>query len=74
VIYVAHQRQLIGLIEVQDKIREEARATLKRLRATGVRLMLLTGDSEEAAKAVSQAVGIDSWRAGPTFSKKRKPT
>ncbi|MGB0388143.1 MAG: heavy metal translocating P-type ATPase [Ardenticatenaceae bacterium] len=64
VLYVAHQGQLIGLIEVQDEIRQEAQEALAALREAGIsKLLLLTGDGEEAAKALAQAVGIDAWQA-----------
>lgn len=64
VLYVAHQGQLIGLIEVQDEIRKGAEEALAALREAGIaKLLLLTGDGEEAAKALAQAVELDAWQA-----------
>jgi cation-transporting P-type ATPase C len=64
VMYVAHQDRLAGVIGVRDTIRPEAVAALAELRKAGVqRLLMLTGDGEEAARAVAQAVGLDEWRA-----------
>jgi cation-transporting P-type ATPase C len=64
VMYVAHQDRLAGVIGVRDTIRPEATAALRELRKAGVkRLLMLTGDGEEAARAVAQAVGLDEWRA-----------
>jgi cation-transporting P-type ATPase C len=63
-MYVAHQDRLIGLIGVRDKIRPEATKTLTELRAVGVtHLLMLTGDGEEAAGTVAQAVGLAEWHA-----------
>jgi len=63
-MYVAHQNQLVGLIGVRDRIRPEAASALADLRVAGVRqLLMLTGDGEEAARSVAQAVGLTEWRS-----------
>ena len=55
----------IGLIGVADRPRESARDAVQMLRDHGVRhVALLTGDHESAARAVSDAVGLDEVRAG----------
>jgi manganese/zinc-transporting P-type ATPase C len=64
VMYVAHQDRLAGVIGVRDTIRPEATTALAELRKAGVqRLMMLTGDGEEAARSVAQTVGLDEWQA-----------
>ena len=64
VMYVAHQEQLIGLIGVRDKVRPEAISAMTQLRAMGVpHLVMLSGDIEETARVVAQAVGLKDWRA-----------
>jgi cation-transporting P-type ATPase C len=64
VMYVAHQEQLIGLIGVRDKVRSEAISAMTQLRAMGVpQLVMLSGDIEETARVVAQAVGLKDWRA-----------
>jgi len=56
--------QPIGAIGVADRPRESARDALQLLRQQGVRhLAMITGDHEPAARAVSDAVGIDELRA-----------
>jgi cation-transporting P-type ATPase C len=63
-MYVAHQDRLIGLIGVRDQIRPNTAASLAQLRREGVgRLMMLTGDIEESARAVARAVGLHEWHA-----------
>jgi cation-transporting P-type ATPase C len=64
VLYVAHQDRLIGLIGVRDKIRPEAVSAVAKLRPMGVpNLIMLSGDLEETARVVAQAVGLTDWRA-----------
>jgi cation-transporting P-type ATPase C len=63
-MYIAHQNQVVGLLGVRDTIRPEAAAALAALRAAGIsQLIMLTGDGEEAARTVAQAVGLTEWRA-----------
>jgi cation-transporting P-type ATPase C len=55
---------LVGLISLRDEIRPEACSVLEELRAGGVRrLVMLTGDHPETARAVADALGITEWRA-----------
>ncbi|MDR3213227.1 MAG: heavy metal translocating P-type ATPase [Azoarcus sp.] len=52
-----------GLIAVSDRAREDSAAAVARLRATGLRVVMLTGDHHRTAAAIAAAVGIDDWRA-----------
>jgi cation-transporting P-type ATPase C len=55
---------LVGLISLRDEVRVEASAVLEELRAAGVRrLVMLTGDHPETARAVADELGITEWRA-----------
>ena len=55
---------LVGLISLRDEVRPGARDVLERLRADGVRrIVMLTGDHPETAAAVAAELGIDEWRA-----------
>jgi manganese/zinc-transporting P-type ATPase C len=63
-MYVAQQRELIGMIGVSAPVRPEAVESIGRLRKAGVNhLVMLTGDSEPVARAVAQAVGLTEWRS-----------
>jgi len=64
VVYVAHQRRLVGLIAVAVQVRQEAVGALARLRQAGVsRLVMLTGDLDSVARHVAHEVGVTEWRA-----------
>lgn len=59
VVFLARGSQLLGLLVVADPIKATTPAALGELRAAGLRIVMLTGDSEPAAKAVAQQLGID---------------
>ena len=55
---------LVGLISLRDEVRPEAAAVLTKLRATGIRrIVMLTGDHPDIAKVVAGELGIDEWSA-----------
>jgi len=63
-IYVAHQRRLVGLVAVSVQVRPEAGTALRTLRQAGVsRLVMLTGDLDGVAEYVATSVGMTEWRA-----------
>jgi P-type Cu+ transporter len=53
-----------GVMAVADTVKPSAAAALARLRRLGLRTLLLTGDSEAAARAVAAQAGIDEVIAG----------
>lgn len=55
---------LVGLVSLRDTVRAEARDVLERLRADGVtRIVMLTGDHPQTAKAVAEELGITEYRS-----------
>ncbi|MFC1474734.1 heavy metal translocating P-type ATPase, partial [bacterium] len=64
VVYVARDSQVLGVIEMEDRPRPEARQALDSVRNLGVdRLVLLTGDKEKVAKKVADELGFDEYVA-----------
>lgn len=63
VVYVAIDKTLIGFIALRDTVREDAKATIEKLKSIDITPMLLTGDNEQAASAIAGSVGIDDVRA-----------
>ncbi|HMN21685.1 MAG TPA: cation-translocating P-type ATPase [Ottowia sp.] len=51
--------RVLALLAVADTVKPHAQAALAELRALGVRTVMLSGDSQAAAQAVGQAVGVD---------------
>jgi Cu+-exporting ATPase len=58
VIFVTIDRQPAGLIGVADPIKHSTPDALAKLRADGVRVVMLTGDSRATATAVAHQLGI----------------
>lgn len=56
-VYVADD--VVGTIELQDRVKESAAAAISALQDLGLTPHLLTGDNTGAAHAVARAVGID---------------
>ena len=53
-----------GEIVLADAVKPSSTAAIARMQAMGLRLVMLSGDREEAARAVAQLVGIDEVVAG----------
>jgi Cu+-exporting ATPase len=63
VILVAVEGQAAGLIGIADSIKASAPGTLRDLKAEGLRLVMLTGDSRATAEAVAKTLGIEEFEA-----------
>jgi Cu+-exporting ATPase len=63
VVYVAKSGQLLGLISIADPIREDSAAAIKRLNNMGIRIIMVTGDNPQTAKAIAHQAGINEFRA-----------
>jgi len=61
--YFAIDNILMTRYELNDTIREGAKEAISHIRNMGIRVVMLTGDHEESAKRVAQAVGIDEVQA-----------
>jgi len=64
VMHVAVDGRLAGLIAVSDPIKASTPEAVRSLHDLGLRLIMLTGDSEETARTVAAGLGIDEFRAG----------
>ena len=62
-VLVGTETELYGVVAVADTVRPEARAVVGALADAGVRTVMLTGDNERTARAVGEAVGIETVRA-----------
>ena len=63
IVFVVEDNLFVGAIALADVIREESREAIKSLNEIGVKTVMLTGDSEDVAKWVSQELGIDEYFA-----------
>jgi Cu2+-exporting ATPase len=63
VAYVLADRKAMGAIALADIIRPESREALARLKAMGIRSIMLTGDSRSVARWVAAELGLDDYFA-----------
>jgi len=58
-IIIATKEKVLGFVMVADEIKSESVEAIKDLHALGIRVIMLTGDDEKAAKYIGSLVGID---------------
>jgi Cu2+-exporting ATPase len=63
VLHVVVDGQVAGVIAVEDEIRPESMEAVDLLHALGVRVAMITGDSQAVADSVARRLGIDEVAA-----------
>ena len=63
VMWVAEGDAAVGLIAVSDPVKTSARDAVARLKALGVRAIMLTGDNRRTARMVAESVMVDDVQA-----------
>ena len=64
ILYFAVGGKLVGVLGIEDPLREEAAETVRALRSRGIkRIVMLTGDDERTAATVAAKLGLDDFRA-----------
>jgi len=63
-LYISFDGKLLGTIALSDKLRENSKESIKRLRELGVKnIVMLTGDTKEKAEQIAKELDIDEIRA-----------
>lgn len=62
-MFFAIDNKFAAIIAVADPIKEDSIAAIKRLQKNGIRVVMLTGDNRDTAKAVAKKVGITEFFA-----------
>ena len=63
VVFTVVDGKLAGAFALADVIREESYEAVKKLKERGLKVYMLTGDSEEVAKWVAKELGVDDYFA-----------
>ena len=71
VVYVAQNGKLAGLIAIADRIKPSSADAVRRLKAMGLHVVMLTGDQRAAAESIARAAGITEVVAGVLPAGKR---
>ncbi len=59
-IYLKINTEVIGVIRLSDKIKDDAKSTIEALKKKGIMLKMFTGDRLETAKIIGERIGIDN--------------
>ncbi len=70
-MFVSVDGKLAGLVAVADPIKKTTAEAIRALHASGLRIIMATGDNERTAKAVAASLGIDEVRADMLPEKKK---
>lgn len=63
VSYLAVGAKVIGFTVISDKIKQTSKDAISRLQKEGLQVFMFTGDNEETAKAVSDSLNLDGYKA-----------
>lgn len=63
IIFVLAEGSLVGAIALADQIRQESREAIAALKGMGVKVAMITGDSEDVAKWVAGELQLDEYFA-----------
>jgi len=58
-VFVASAGQVVGVLAIADRARNEARETVAQLKRMGLKVWMLTGDNRRVAQSVAAQLGID---------------
>ena len=58
------ESKLLGIIFIQDALKENARKMVETLKALNIRTVMLTGDNENSARYVAAQLALDDFKAG----------
>ena len=72
IIYIVKNSEILGIIGVNDIIRENAKEIVSTLKHTDIDVIMLTGDNEKTAKSVADILEIKNVIANVTPSEKTK--
>lgn len=59
-VYLAKDKEFLGVIYLADIIRDESRLAINKLHEMNVKVAMLTGDTQETAEEVGKKLGVDS--------------
>ena len=58
-VIISTKEKVLGFVMVADEIKAESKEAISQLHKLGIKVVMLTGDDEKAAKYIASLVGID---------------
>lgn len=59
IIYISYDKKYLGNIVIKDKIKEDSKDAIEKLKDLGKKVYLLTGDNELVGERIGRELGID---------------
>ncbi|MBK5273131.1 MAG: heavy metal translocating P-type ATPase, partial [Bacteroidia bacterium] len=63
VSYLSLGNKAIGFVVISDKIKASSQEAIRKLQEEGLKVIMFTGDNEDTAKAVSETLHLDGYKA-----------
>ncbi|MEJ5963319.1 heavy metal translocating P-type ATPase [Pedobacter immunditicola] len=63
VSYLAVDNAAVGFVVISDKIKTSSKEAIRKLQQEGLKVLMYTGDNEDTAKAVSETLNLDGYKA-----------
>lgn len=70
IVYVVKNNEILGIVGVNDIVRDNAKEIIKKLSDNNIEVIMLTGDNENTAKSIGDALGIKNIISNVTPSEK----
>ena len=62
-LFLSEQQTLLGIIGVADRIKDDSKAAITRLKEQGLKVIMITGDIAASANAIAEQAGVDEVMA-----------
>src|SRR3989338_6486605 len=63
VVFVVYEKKILGVLALADTLKEHAFSAIKALKERNKEIVMITGDNEHTAEAISKQLGIDKFYA-----------
>ena len=63
IVCVAVNNELIGIIVIEDKLKESSADAIRKLNNMNIQTVMITGDNSKTAEAIAKKVGITEYKA-----------
>lgn len=63
VVWLCDEKRVLAAFALADQLRPQAQQMMEKLKARGLHVAILSGDSESAVSSFAQKVGVQEWQA-----------